>query len=146
MAVTVDIGNVKDIHPRNKQEVGRRLALWSLTKDYGCDVGPYSGPLFLKADQKEGKDSITIWFQKETTGGLKASDGEDKPLTHFEISGKDGKWHPATVTIVYGDHLIVKSDQVKEPVAVRFGWNELAEPNLVNRAGLPASPFRTKSD
>ena len=144
MAVTVDIGNVKDIHPRNKQEVGRRLALWSLTKDYGCDVGPYSGPLFLKADQREGKDSIAVWFQKETTGGLKASDGENKPLTHFEIAGKDGKWHPATVTIVYGDHLIVKSDQVKEPVAVRYGWNELAEPNLVNRAGLPASPFRAK--
>jgi sialate O-acetylesterase len=144
MAVTVDIGNVKDIHPRNKQEVGRRLALWSLTKDYGCDVGPYSGPLFLKADQTEGKDSLTIWFQKETTGGLKASD--DMPLTHFEIAGKDGTWHPATATIVFGDHLIVKSEEVKDPVAARYGWHELAEPNLVNGAGLPASPFRTKSE
>ncbi len=146
MAVTVDIGNVRDIHPRNKQEVGRRLALWSLTKDYGRDVGPYSGPLFLKADQTEGKDSITIWFQQETTGGLKPSDGENKTLTHFEISGKDGTWHPATVTIVFGHHLIVKSEKVKEPVAVRYGWHELAEPNLVNRAGLPASPFRAKLD
>ena len=140
MAVTVDIGNVGDIHPRNKQEVGRRLALWSLTKDYDRDVGTYSGPLFLKANQREGKDSITVWFHKETNEGLTASD--DKPLTHFEIAGKDGTWHPATAIIVYGNHLIIQSDKVPEPVQVRYGWNELAEPNLVNRAGLPASPFR----
>ena len=146
MAVTVDIGNVKDIHPRNKQEVGRRLALWSLTKDYGRDVGLYSGPLFLKADQGEGKDCIAVWFHKETKDGLRPRGGEQKPLTHFEIAGKDGTWHPATAFTVYGDHVIVKSDKVKEPVSVRYGWNELAEPNLVNRAGLPASPFRAKLD
>ncbi|MCP4814701.1 MAG: sialate O-acetylesterase, partial [Planctomycetaceae bacterium] len=71
MAVTVDIGNTRDIHPKNKQEVGRRLALWSLTKDYGRDVGVYSGPLLHKVDQVEGKGSITVHFQKETKGGLK---------------------------------------------------------------------------
>ncbi len=140
MAVTVDIGNTRDIHPRNKQEVGRRLALWSLTKDYGCDVGVYSGPLLSKVDQAEGKGSITVHFQKETTGGLKTSDG--KPLSHIEIAGKDGKWHPAEAMIVFGDHLMVRSKDVKEPVSVRYGWNELAEPNLVNRADLPASPFQ----
>ncbi len=140
MAVTVDIGNTKDIHPKNKQEVGRRLALWALTKDYGRDVGVYSGPLLSKVDQSEGKGRITVHFHKDTTGGLKASDG--KPLSHFEVAGKDGKWHPAKATIVYGDHLIVSSDAVKQPVHVRYGWNELAEPNLVNRAGLPASPFQ----
>ena len=140
MAVTVDIGNTKDIHPKNKQEGGRRLALWALTKDYGRDVGVYSGPLLSKVDQSEGKGRITVHFHKDTTGGLKASDG--KPLSHFEVAGKDGKWHPAKATIVYGDHLIVSSDAVKQPVHVRYGWNELAEPNLVNRAGLPASPFQ----
>ena len=140
MAVTVDIGNTRDIHPKNKQEVGRRLALWALTKDYDRDVGVYSGPLLSKVDQSEGKGRITVHFQKQTTGGLKASDG--KPLSHFEIAGKDGKWHPAKADIVYGDHLIVSCEAVKEPVQVRYGWNELAEPNLVNRAGLPASPFQ----
>ncbi|MCP3694751.1 MAG: sialate O-acetylesterase, partial [Planctomycetaceae bacterium] len=140
MAVTVDIGNTRDIHPKNKQEVGRRLALWALTKDYGRDVGVYSGPLLSKVDQSEGKGRITVHFQKQTTGGLKASDG--KPLSHFEIAGKDGKWHAAKADIVYGDHLIVSSDAVKEPIHVRYGWNELAEPNLVNGAGLPASPFQ----
>jgi len=140
MAVTVDIGNTKDIHPKNKQEVGRRLALWALTKDYDRDVGVYSGPLLSKVDQSEGKGRITVHFHKDTTGGLKASDG--KPLSHFEVAGKDGKWQPAKATIVYGDHLIVSSDAVKQPVHVRYGWNELAEPNLVNGAGLPASPFQ----
>ena len=140
MAVTVDIGNTRDIHPKNKQEVGRRLALWSLTKDYGRDVGVYSGPLLSKVDQVEGKGSITVHFHKETKGGLKTSDG--KPVSHFEIAGKDGKWQPAKATIVFGDHLMVRSKDVKEPVHVRYGWNELAEPNLVNGAGLPASPFQ----
>ena len=103
-------------------------------------MGVYSGPLLSKVDQSEGKGRITVHFQKQTTGGLKASDG--KPLSHFEIAGKDGKWHAAKADIVYGDHLIVSSDAVKEPIHVRYGWNELAEPNLVNGAGLPASPFQ----
>jgi len=80
-----------------------------------------------------------VWFKKATTGGLKTSNG--KPVSHFEIAGKDGKWHPAEVTIVYGDHLIVSSKAVKQPKHVRFGWDQLATPNLINGAGLPASPF-----
>jgi sialate O-acetylesterase len=103
-------------------------------------VGVYSGPLLSKVDQVEGKGSITVHFHKETKGGLKTSDG--KPVSHFEIAGKDGKWQPAKATIVFGDHLMVRSKDVKEPVHVRYGWNELAEPNLVNGAGLPASPFQ----
>ena len=142
MAVTTDITNVRDIHPKNKQDVGKRLALWALTKDYGKKLkNQYSGPIFSKIDHTEGKDSLTVHFQKDTTGGLTTND--KKPVSHFEISGKDGKWHPAKVTIVYGNHLIVKSDAVKNPVHVRFGWHQMAEPNLVNKAGLPASPFST---
>ena len=142
MAVITDIGETDNIHPKNKQDVGKRLALWALAKDYGKKLKTqYSGPLFSKVDHAEGKGSLTVHFHKETTGGLTTSD--KKPASHFEISGKDGKWHPAKVTIVYGDHLIVSSTEVKNPVHVRFGWNELAEPNLVNRAGLPASPFNT---
>jgi len=142
MAVTTDITNVRDIHPKNKQDVGKRLALWALTKDYGKKLkSQYSGPIFSKIDHAEGKDSLTVHFQKDTTGGLKTND--KKAASHFEIAGKDGKWHPAKVTIVYGDHLIVKSDAVKSPVHVRFGWHQMAEPNLVNGAGLPASPFST---
>ena len=142
MAVTTDITTLRNIHPPNKQDVGKRLALWALTKDYGKKLkSQYSGPIFSKIDQAEGKDSLTVHFQKDTTGGLTTND--KKPVSHFEIAGKDGKWHPAKGTIVYGDHLIVKSDEVKNPVHVRFGWHQMAEPNLVNGAGLPASPFST---
>jgi sialate O-acetylesterase len=142
MAVTTDITTLRNIHPPNKQDVGKRLALWALTKDYGKKLkSQYSGPIFEKTSRTEGKDSLTVHFQKDTTGGLTTND--KKPVSHFEIAGKDGKWYPAKVTNVYGDHLIVKSDAVKSPVHVRFGWHQLAEPNLVNRAGLPASPFNT---
>ncbi len=142
MAVTTDITTLRNIHPPNKQDVGKRLALWALTKDYGKKLkGQYSGPIFSKIDHAEGKDSLTVHFKKDSTGGLASND--KKPVSHFEIAGKDGKWHPAKATIVYGDHLIVKSDEVKSPMHVRFGWHQMAEPNLVNGAGLPASPFST---
>ena len=142
MAVTTDITTLRNIHPPNKQDVGKRLALWALTKDYGKKLkGQYSGPIFSKIDHAEGKDSLTVHFQKDSTGGLATND--KKPVSHFEIAGKDGKWHPAKATIVYGDHVIVKSDEVKSPMHVRFGWHQMAEPNLVNGAGLPASPFST---
>ncbi|MDG2212561.1 MAG: sialate O-acetylesterase [Verrucomicrobiota bacterium] len=142
MAVTTDITTLRNIHPPNKQDVGKRLALWALTKDYGKKLkGQYTGPIFSKMDHAEGKESLTVHFQKDSTGGLTTND--KKPVSHFEIAGKDGKWHPAKATIVYGDHLIVKSDAVKNPVHVRFGWHQMAEPNLVNGAGLPASPFST---
>jgi sialate O-acetylesterase len=138
MAVTVDIGNVKDIHPRNKQEVGKRLALWALAKTYGKQV-VYSGPLY-ESHQIDG-DKVRIKF-KHAGGGLVARDG--KPLSHFEIAGDDGKFVAATATIDDGA-VVVKSDQVPKPTAVRYGWHEEAEPNLSNQEGLPASPFRTKT-
>ncbi len=135
MAVTTDIGNVKDIHPKNKQEVGKRLALWALAKTYGENL-VYSGPLY-DSMSIEG-DKIRVKF-KHAGGGLAAKGG---PLAHFTIAGKDGEFVPAAATID-GDTVVVHSDQVAKPAAVRFGWADDAEPNLFNKERLPASPFRT---
>lgn len=135
MAVTTDIGNIKDIHPRNKQEVGRRLALWALAKDYGKEL-VYSGPLY-QSMKVEGS-SVRLTF--DHADGLKASD--DQPLTHFTMAGPDGEFVEAKAT-VDGKTIVVTAEGVTEPKAVRFAWHQLAEPNLVNGAGLPASPFRT---
>jgi sialate O-acetylesterase len=137
MAVTTDIGNIKDIHPKNKQEVGRRLALWALTKTYGRNVGEYSGPLFDDARVRDGKIELSF---DHAGSGLKSRDG--KPLTHFTIAGADQKFVPAKAEIV-GRKVVVSSDAVTKPVAVRFAWHQEAEPNLANAEGLPASPFRT---
>jgi len=136
MAVTTDIGNVKDIHPKNKQEVGRRLALWALANSYDKDL-VYSGPLYKSMKVEGGKARITF---DHTGGGLKSLDG--KPLTEFAIAGEDKQFVPAQAKIE-GDSVVVFSDEVDKPVAVRFGWRNAAEPNLANEEGLPASPFRT---
>ncbi len=138
MAVTTDIGNVTDIHPKNKQEVGRRLALWALAKTYGRQNLEYSGPLY-KSHAVEG-NAIRIAF--DHADGLKSSN--DKPLSHFEIAGEDQKFVPAIAT-VDGHTILVRGGEhgVENPVAVRFAWHQEAEPNLVNAAGLPAAPFRT---
>lgn len=137
MAITHDIGNLDDIHPRNKQDVGKRLALWALAKTYGKSDLVYSGPLY-KSMKVEG-NKIRIEFD-HVGGGLKSRDG--KPLTWFTIAGKEGDFVEATATID-GNSVVVSSDKIAEPAAVRFGWDQLAEPNLMNAAGLPAGPFRT---
>ena len=137
MAVTTDIGNTRDIHPKNKQEVGRRLALWALAKNYGKKDIVYSGPLFKSFNKKN--QSIIVQFNHDK--GLKSSN--DKPLTHFELQGSDGKWVPAEAHL-QESKLIVTSKTVSKPKNIRFGWNQEAEPNLVNGAGLPASPFTSE--
>ena len=137
MAVTTDlVDNIKDIHPKNKRDVGHRLARWALAKTYGRKDLVYSGPLF-KAATIEG-DRLRLSFAH--AAGLKARDG--KPLTEFEIAGEDGSFVPATATID-GEGVIVSSPAVPAPKAARFGWRSVAQPNLVNGAGLPASPFRS---
>ena len=137
MAVTTDIGNLTDIHPRNKQEVGRRLALWALAKTYGRDDVTHSGPLY-KSMAVEGN---TIRLAFDATGsGLMSRD--EKPLTWFEIAGADKQFVAAKATID-GNTVVVSSETIENPVAVRFGWHQSAEPNFVNKEGLPASPFRT---
>jgi sialate O-acetylesterase len=137
MAVTVDIGDLNDIHPKNKQEVGRRLALWALAKTYGRQGTVYSGPLYKSMSVEA--DRIRIEFD-HAGGGLASRDA--KPLTWFEIAGEDKKFVKADATID-GSSLIVHASTVAKPVAVRFAWNRAAEPNLMNKEGLPASPFRT---
>jgi len=136
MAVTMDIGEIKNIHPRNKIDVGHRLALWALAKNYGFTNLVYSGPLYK--NYKINGDKIIITF--DFANGLKTRDG--KPPTYFEIAGKDRKFYPANAAIT-NDKIVVSSDKVRKPVAVRFAWSNTAVPNLCNEAGLPASLFRT---
>jgi sialate O-acetylesterase len=136
MAVTMDVGNLDNIHPTNKQDVGHRLALWALTKDYGVKGLTYSGPLY-KGAKIEG-DKVRISF--EHGQGLKSKDST--PLSFFTIAGEDKVFSPAEAAIE-GNTLVVSSKAVAKPVAVRFAWQEDALPNLVNGENLPASPFRT---
>lgn len=139
MAVTTDIGNLFDIHPRNKQEVGRRLALWALARTYGDQDVVYSGPLY-RGMRIEG-DKVVLQFD-HAEGGLVSRYGE--PLDWFEIAGADGKFVAARA-MIKGSEVVVYSSQVAAPTAVRFGWHEQAMPNLMNQAGLPASPFSTET-
>jgi sialate O-acetylesterase len=140
MAVINDIGNVKDIHPRNKSEVGRRLALWAFDRTYGIKQKEVSGPLFRNA-KAEGK-SMVVSFD-HTSSGLVARDG--KALTHFEVAAADGKFQPALATIAAdGKSISVSSDQIPAPTQVRFAWSETAEPNLMNKEGLPAGAFHSQ--
>ena len=140
MAVTVDIATTSNIHPPNKQDVGKRLALWALAKDYGRTGTVYSGPLYKS--MKVEDDRIRISFD-HVGKGLVARNA--KPLDWFTIAGADKKFVDATATID-GATVVVHAPSVSTPVAVRFGWHQEAEPNLSNQAGLPASPFRTDRD
>jgi len=135
MAVTIDIGNEHRIHPQNKQEVGRRLALIALAKTYGENI-PYSGPVYLS--QKINGNKIELSFT-HTNGGLSA---KGDTLKGFTIAGADKLFHPATAVIT-GDKITVASTDVASPIAIRYAWANNPTCNLYNGAGLPASPFRT---
>jgi sialate O-acetylesterase len=137
MAVTMDIGNPDDIHPTNKRDVGKRLALWALAKDYGKEL-VFSGPIYRKQSIEDNR--IRIYFNC-TGSGLVAEGG---PLTHFEIAGEDQVYHPA-LAVIEGETVVVSASEVPSPVAVRYGWSNIAEPNLFNNEGLPASSFSTDS-
>ncbi|MCK5851879.1 hypothetical protein KAH27_02510, partial [bacterium] len=136
MAVIMDIGEKHNIHPLRKKEVGHRLALWALAKDYGYTNLVYSGPLY-KNYKIEG-DKIIVSF--DYAKGLKTRD--KKSLSCFEIAGNDKKFYPAEAKII-NDEIVVSSDKVNDPVAVRFAFTNMVKPNLCNDAGLPASSFRT---
>lgn len=136
MAVTTDIGNITDIHPKNKQDVGKRLAVWALANSYGRKI-VYSGPLFDGMIINGNKVHISF---KHSEGGLITGSGEAP--SHFTVAGADEHFVNAQARIE-GKTIVVGSDRVPRPVAVRFGWRDDAEPNLFNQAGLPASPFRT---
>jgi sialate O-acetylesterase len=135
MAVVIDIGEANDIHPRNKRDVGHRLAVWALARDYK-QGGEYSGPLF-DSFKVEG-NRIRVRFSH--AGGLKTSDGG--PVKGFAIAAVDGRFFWADAKIE-GDSVVIWNDAVTKPVAVRYGWADNPDVNLYNSAGLPASPFRT---
>jgi sialate O-acetylesterase len=135
MAVAIDIGDPDNIHPKNKQEVGRRLAMWARGAVYGQKVAT-SGP--LPAGCKFAGGEATVSFT-HTDGGLVAKGGE---LQGFTIADAGKNWVKAQARIA-GDKVIVSSPDVKSPVAVRYAWADNPECNLYNGAGLPASPFRT---
>jgi sialate O-acetylesterase len=136
MATIIDIGEANDIHPKNKQDVGKRLALWALAKTYGKEM-VYSGPLYKSMEIKGHQ--IVLGFD-HVGGGLVAGGGER--LKGFAVAGADRKFIWADARIE-GDRVVVGSDQVSEPVAVRYAWADNPVCNLYNREGLPASPFRT---
>ena len=136
MAVIIDIGEAKDIHPKNKQDVGKRLGLIALNKTYGVKV-PSSGPVFTSFT-KEGKQ-LRLKFS-EVHSGLAAADGG--PLKGFAVAGEDQKFYWADAKIE-GSQVVVSSTNVPAPVAVRYAWASNPLSNLVNKAGLPASPFRS---
>ncbi len=140
MAVAIDIGEADDIHPGNKQDVGLRLALAARNVAYGEEIVS-SGPLY--SHMKPGGDRIRIVFD-HTGGGLVAK-GRYGYLKGFAIAGEDRVFHWARAYID-GNEVVVYSDKVSEPVAVRYGWaNNPEDANLYNLEGLPASPFRTDS-
>jgi sialate O-acetylesterase len=138
-AVAIDIGDAADIHPRNKQEVGRRLALAARKVAHGEEL-VFSGPTYRSHEVKDGR--VVIAFD-HVGAGLAARGRSDGRLAEFAIAGADGEFIRAEAK-VEGDRVVVWSDQVAEPTAVRYAWaDNPAEANLVNAEGLPASPFRS---
>ena len=150
MAVIIDIGAEKDIHPRNKQDVGDRLARWALAKDYGRKIVP-SGPLY-RSHRREG-NKIRINFDHVGSGLMVADKGgvhflepvketPDAEIAEFSVQDKAGKWHWARA-MIEGESVVVWSDGVDEPRNVRFAYDSNPRVNLYNKDGLPASPFTT---
>lgn len=137
MAVTTDIGEAFDIHPRNKQDVGKRLAAVALHNTYGKNVED-RGPVYQSMKIEGNKAIITFTH----ANGLNTKDRYGY-IKGFEIAGADQKFYYAQA-FIEGDHVIVSSDAVKQPVAVRFGWaDDAADDNLFNKEAFPAEPFRT---
>ena len=136
MAVAIDIGETADIHPKNKQDVGNRLALIALKRIYKEKLID-EGPVYSTSKVEDGQMVINF---KSSGSALKTSDG--KEITGFAIAGSDKRFYWATGKI-QGNNIILSAKEVKNPVAVRYAWANNPVCNLVNEAGLPASPFRT---
>jgi sialate O-acetylesterase len=140
LAMTIDIGNADDVHPRNKQEVGHRLALTARHLVYGEKNLVYSGPEFTEMQIEPKSNRVRLYF-KHVGGGLTIKPGEDK-LTGFVIAGADKNFVWADATIE-GDTIVVSSAEVASPMYVRYGWAGNPIVNLFNKEGLPAVTFRT---
>lgn len=138
-AVAIDIGDAADIHPRNKQEVGRRLALAARRVAYGEEL-VFSGPTYRSHELRDGR--VVIAFD-HVAGGLAARDRSDGKILEFAIAGADRHFLRAEA-VIEGDRVVVWHEKVPQPAAVRYAWaDNPADANLVNAGGLPASPFRT---
>ncbi len=150
MAVITDVGDAADIHPRNKYDVGSRLALWALANDYGKKDLVFSGPLL--EEMKVTGNKVRLTFEHVGSGLMAAKKESEKSiepprpvdqLEGFAIAGEDKKWVWAEA-VIDGDAVVVSSPEVPNPVAVRYGFSmNPVKANLYNREGLPASPFRT---
>jgi sialate O-acetylesterase len=137
MVVVSDlVDNVKDIHPKNKQDVGKRLANWALAETYGIKGLAYKHPLYQSMNIEKSKVRITF---ENAGNGLKSTGDE---ITCFEIAGTDQVFKPAKVKID-GNTVLVSSKEVKTPVAVRFSWSNDGIGNIFSQEGLPVAPFRT---
>jgi len=136
MAITIDVGEANDNHPKDKKTVGERLALWAQAQVYQQKVAPYCGP--LPAGHEVKGNQIVLKFD-HIQGGLKA---QGDTLKGFIIASDDQQWKPATAKIV-GREVIVSHPDISAPAAVRYSWASNPDGNLFNAAGLPASPFRT---
>jgi sialate O-acetylesterase len=135
LAISIDVGDAADVHPRDKTTVGHRLALNALALEYGVEA-PYSGPVY-RSLEIEGS-SIRVHFD-HTDGGLTSKGAK---LEEFSVAGADRKWHWAEARIE-GDTVVVSSPEVAKPVAVRYAWQSNPAATFYNGAGLPAVPFRT---
>lgn len=139
MAVIIDIGNSGDIHPRNKQDVGMRLALQALAKTYGMNV-PHEAPMVDKVSFDGNTASVT-WHN--TYDGMRVRNRYGH-VNGFEVAGEDRKFHYARAWMGADGRVMVTCDKVARPVALRYGWSDdPADLNLFNSAGIPANPFRT---
>ncbi len=136
-AVIIDVGEGKDIHPRNKETVGERLARWALAKDYGYNIACNS-PIYNSMEQK--KNSIILSFDHINKGWRPF---DTKKIIGFAIAGADKKFIWADAKIIKDNRIEVSSSQVEKPVAVRYGWADNPKCNLYDEIGLPLTPFRT---
>ncbi|MGH7996494.1 MAG: sialate O-acetylesterase [Opitutaceae bacterium] len=136
--VTLDLGDGSNIHPRDKQEVGRRLALLAKALVYGIRVD-WSGPVFDHAVREGG--AVRVYFHFADAGLTAGA----RPLQSFELAGPDGRFYPASASIT-GSTVVVRSPNVPAPTAIRYAWRDAPDANLFNGAGLPAAPFRARVD
>ena len=138
LIVTIDIGEAHDIHPKDKLDVGKRMARWALADAYGQKITP-SGPMFRSAQPQGSKIVVTF---NDSGRGLRIRDGDK--VDEFAVAGVDRHWHWASAKIVGKDRVEAWSEAVAQPVAVRYAFNNNPRhPNLTNDTGLPASPFRS---
>jgi sialate O-acetylesterase len=152
MAVLSDIGEPADVHPHNKMDVGKRLALWALKNDYNQKVSVCSGPLYKRHNIKG--DQVFIQFDSAGSGlmagskvGLADTQATDEALNYFQICGADRQWQWANVEITDKDTIAVSHPDIANPTVVRYAWSENAESaNLYNKEGLPASIFTTEAE